>query len=324
MFRFFKYFPYFFIGIFILNSCTENPGQKTNDSSDGEDAVINTEVTGTLNIFSDDVILPVADELGKAFNLQFPSVKVNTSLIHSESTISMKSGESDIILSSLPVSTFETEKFEFLPLACDVLTMIVNFNNTELQTLVMHGISVTSLKNIFFEKTTDWSKVHSSIKTQQPLKAYIPPVMSGSAEYLAALTGIDASAINISDTPKEKDVLKNVEDVQVSLGFCSHTLAYDFSTGFRKSSIYIIGIDWNNSGTLENNELIWDDTKTLKDAYLKNILPEGLVRTYSAISVKNSKNTVIKHFLDFLSRSGPEIFEKYGFYSIQNKTKNNT
>jgi ABC-type phosphate transport system substrate-binding protein len=302
-----------------MNACSGDK-QTSETTANGVPTEVNTEVKGSLTIASDDIIFPVIEELTKDFKSIFPNVRVSIIVSDSETSLqSLDSGSVDLICSSLPESKFQSAQRSSFPMASDILTLIVNFNHPELQALVIHGISVNSLKNILNESVTDWNKVHPTITMSHPLKAYMPPKQSGSTEYLAAFTGNESSAIKISDTQFEKDVLKNVGSMQVSLGFCSHTLAYDFSTGFRKSTIYIVGTDWNNSGTLENNELIWDDLEGLKNAYLKKSIPSGLVRIFSVIYLKKSENPVAQHYLDFLKDSGSAVFEKYGFYSINNK-----
>jgi len=302
-----------------LSACSNGKQKASETTINGESIEINTQENGTLTIACDDIIFPVIDELTNDFKSMFPNIKVSNILsVTGASLQSLDSEEVDIVCSSLPENSFNSNQRTALPLASDVLVLIVNFNHAELQTLVIHGISANTLKNIFNESTTDWNKVNSAITTSLPLKAYIPPKSSGSADYLATFTDSKPSDIKISDTQFEKDVLKNVESMPISLGFCSHTLAYNFSTGFRKSTIYIIGTDWNNSGSLENNELIWDELSNLKNAYLKKSIPSGLVRTFSAIYLKESKNTATQHYIDFLKKSGPLTFEKYGFYNINN------
>ena len=223
-----------------LSACSNGKQKASETTINGESIEINTQENGTLTIACDDIIFPVIDELTNDFKSMFPNIKVSNILsVTGASLQSLDSEEVDIVCSSLPENSFNSNQRTALPLASDVLVLIVNFNHAELQTLVIHGISANTLKNIFNESTTDWNKVNSAITTSLPLKAYIPPKSSGSADYLATFTDSKPSDIKISDTQFEKDVLKNVESMPISLGFCSHTLAYNFSTGFRKSTIYI-------------------------------------------------------------------------------------
>jgi hypothetical protein len=178
------------------------------------------------------------------------------------------------------------------------------------------------LADILTLKIGKWKNVHTMITGEEPLKAYIPPKQSGALDYLAAFTGIKKEQIKADDVIAEKDVPVNVSNMPLAIGFCSHTLAYDPASGLRRQGIYILGIDANNSGFLENEELIYDDIGELEVAVKNNLAPEKLVRTFSAVHRNDSENMeLIVLFMEFLKENAYPIFEKHKFYGFKNQTK---
>jgi ABC-type phosphate transport system substrate-binding protein len=244
----------------------------------------NADVSGLIRMDGDDIMIQLMDDLSSGFRKSYPNVMFETSYSNSASAFNaLETGESDLIFVSSPVSTFDPDKYSVIPVAKDKLVLIVNFNNIHLQILAMYGISRKVFGDILQMKYTDWKDVHQRINESQPLKIYIPPKKSGTLDYLAAFTGIQKSLIKAEDVVSEKEIPVNVANMQIAMGICSHTLAYDHSTNLRRNGVYIVGIDANNSGFLENEELIYDDMDELALAVKHGNAPSELVREFSMV-----------------------------------------
>jgi len=309
--------------LLVITIGCKNEGKRTSGSGKSQ-TVDASDVTGTLNIEGDDVFVNVMNELGSEFKRKYPGVKINVSISPSYTAIeSLDSGEADIAFVSIPSSQLNLVKYNFVSVGRDFLVLIVNFNNNYLQTLVMYGISQKILADILTLKIDNWKKVHTMITGDEPLKMYIPSKQSASLDYLAAFAGLKKEQIKADDVIAEKDVPINVGNMPVSIGFCSHTLAYDHASGLRRQGIYILGIDANNSGFLENEELIYDDMKELEVAVKNNLAPEKLVRTFKAVTRNDSENNeLIVLFIDFLKENVYSIVEKHKFYGFKTNPNN--
>lgn len=305
--------------IFLLSAC--NRSEKT--QSDGsqktdDDSSIIDDRRGEINVECDDVLVNVILHLADQFRDSYPNIKVNiTANTSSACTSNLQNGKNDIAVVSTPLSQLKNDKFEFTPFANDILVMIVNFNNQLLQPLAIKGISQKTLTKIFTGTITNWDNVVTGEKSNEPLKLFLPHKQSGSVYYLSQFAGINTGAIK-ADIITEKEIADNVAGIPVSIGFCSHTLAYDASTTFRKTGLYIPGIDMNNNGRLDNEELIWDDLSTLKSAVQKGKAPMDLVRNFTfVLNKENQNNEISKLFIQWVHSHGQNIITDFQFYLPQ-------
>jgi ABC-type phosphate transport system substrate-binding protein len=263
------------------------------------------------------------NDLSSGFKAKYPNVIVKTQASHSETAFqSLEDGSADIAFVSTPAGSIDKSIYTFNPFARDILVLILNFNNAYLQTLVINGISKKSIAEILELKITAWKMVNKRIEGNEPVKMYIPSRKSGTLDYIARFAGLTKDRIIADDVLLENDVPVNVGNMPVAIGFCSHTLAYDFSTKLRKSNIYIVGIDINNNGILDNEELIYDDLDMLMQSVSNNKAPAELIREFSLCNSNDSKNMeLITLFTQYVQKNVNEVMNKYKFLSPKKNSK---
>lgn len=257
----------------------------------------------TLRIACDNLIFQSVNILAHRFMSEYQNIVIQ--IISSDSSYAFLH-KFDFVITSHQSS--EDNKY---PIACDVLTLIVNFHHSNLQHLAMYGIKIETLSHILQGKINNWKQVDKNLDPA-PLKFYLFPYKNGGYQQIIKLFQLKEQQIQIIPELREKDIFTNVKNVQTGIGFCSHTEAYDLSTKFRKTGIYIVGIDLNNSEFLENEELFWDDIEMLKDAYSKKQIPENLIRAFYIYTSSDISQTA-KKFLQFAQQHAPSIFEQQGF-----------
>jgi ABC-type phosphate transport system substrate-binding protein len=304
----------------LFNSCrcdSENRQQKR----EMHESAGNEEVSGLIRIDGDDIMFQLMNDLSSGFRKKYPNVMFEIAFSNSAFAFNaLETSECDLIFVSTPATSVDPGQYSVVPLAKDKLVLIVNFNNDHLQTLVRNGISRKVLGDILQLKIADWQDVHSRIEESQPLKIFIPPGKSGTLDYLSDFTGVKNTLIKAEDVIAEKDIPVNVANMQIAMGICSHTLAYDHSTNLRKSGIYIVGIDVNNSGFLENEELIYDDLDELSVAVKHGTAPSELVREFSMIYRNdNSKAELLELFVHYVQQNGHQLIEQLKFYPAHSK-----
>jgi ABC-type phosphate transport system substrate-binding protein len=304
--------------IFVSVSC-KNSGNKNQSNESAEDNEEAVTVEQNLLIFHGDAIMrDLIVDIGKSFRHENRDYEVQVHASHSNEAIEiLDKGDCDIAFVSTPCQLFNSDEYVCVPFARDMLVVIVNFNNAYLQTLAMQGISRDKLSGILSGKVLSWNDINHRFEDGLPLKAYIPPKTSGTIEYLASFADIKPQEIRVDDVMKEEDVIHNVSNIDVSIGISSHTLAYDKNTQVRRSGLYIVGVDYNNNGFLDNQELIYDDLNELSIAVRNNLTPPELVRTFSLVYKKdNPKKRTIDLYVSFFKEYLPSFLKKYGFISV--------
>jgi len=301
----------------VISSC--NNSKRNTDRT--ENKKVNeqvSDISGKIQIEGDDVLLPFMQDFKNDFRSIYPKVEVNVTASNSGYALqNLNEGVSDLVLISTPGSFLKSNDYSVVPFARDLLVLIVNFNNSYLQTLVMYGISKKNISDMLTLKKTFWKQLDSRMSGEEPLKMFIPSKNSGTTEYIASFAGLKKEQIKVDDVVLEKDIPVNVTNQLISVGFCSHTLAYDHHSGLRKSDIYIIGIDVDNSNFLENNELIYDDLTKLSTAVKLQRAPHELIREFSAVYRNDSPNMeLIEIFVKHLKIYGSTVAQKLKFFPI--------
>lgn len=302
----------------IFNSCKNDSSNKgkTADRNKKVTAPKIDERTGILRINGDDITYNLVNELAIDFSRLYPNIDISINFSNTTNAInSLKEGELDFVMTSLPKEEIEKTGLNYLPIASDVLVLISNFNNLELQTLAMRGISKESLAQLLTGKINKWKQVHPKIDNIDPLLTYIPDKHSGTTPQLSKIFNIKKENINASFEKDERNIINNVLNSPISIGLVSHTLAYDQKSRVRRNGLYVLGIDINNNKTLDNEELIFDDLTTLKDGVKFGTIHNEFVREHVLLYSSESKNIeIIKLFIEHIKPQVEDRAIKNGFF----------
>lgn len=260
---------------------------------------------GELNIAGEDVVHSLITEISKDFVEFFPNTTIQIKPNHLFNTpvIEKLNDKSiDVAITSIPVSEFDNDEFVCVTIAQDALVFIINFNNNALQTLVRRGISYKALQEIFKEKSIfSWAQIHPDIKTNDPLKAYIPNKNTGAAYHLAKFIDADVSQLKGSEINSEFEIFQNIINSPAAIGLTSYIFAYNMQSKTRHSGIYVVPIDFDNSISLSNEELIYDDLDLLIMAIKGHLFPKKLVRNLSLVYRKDNEDVeLIEFFIEHI------------------------
>lgn len=302
-------------------SCTTNHNNKIEEKTKKhtEIAVIpDNRAIAELSIDGDDIMYEMTLYLFQQFSQNYPNAKGQIAFSSSLDAIEkLKRNEVDIVMSACNCSYIKDIELECIPIAKDFLTLIVNFNNIALQQLALHGLSRNSLQKIYFNQITEWNSLSSNKDNIQPIAKYLPNKNSGAINHISTFLNADAKKMKAINTTTEQELLANILNIPISIGFCSHTISYDPQSKLRRQGIYIIGIDYNNSGTLNDEELIYDELSDLKKAVKKGEAPSELVRELSFLYNPNSEKIEdIKLFINFAKQNQKSLLEKFNFFDI--------
>lgn len=267
----------------------------------------------TLVIACDNICYQATSKVAYEFMSKYKNIVVQV-LPSDTAFFMLKNNQVHFAITSYQASELQATA---IPVAADILTLIVNFHNPYIQHLATHGISIDALSKIAKGKSNNWKQIYNSLDAT-PLKFYLFPYNSGGFQSFCKLLNISAKEVKILPELKEKHIFQNIKNIQTAIGFCSHLDAYDPFTKFRNSEIYIVGIDADNSGFLTNEELYWDDLDMLYNAYKKKNLLPLLVRIYYLYQTQSViSDEFSKHFVQYATKHASTIFEQHGFFNPQ-------
>lgn len=205
-------------------------------------------------------------------------------------------------------------------IACDLLTLCVNFNNPALQKIVMRGIGLDKLKSIFVDgSATDWSQLFKKVDIT-PIKVMAGP--EGSSSYAIAKRFVGGSfAKTVTTTVSENELTGGISGNTGGIAFISNRKAYNQNNKHRADGLYIVPIDLNGNNVADDNELIYDDLNMLKAAYSKGNYPVSLIRNhYFLFSEKADRIDIVKAFVEYAEKEGVNSISAAGYFEpLKNK-----
>ncbi|MEM9271703.1 MAG: PstS family phosphate ABC transporter substrate-binding protein [Cyanobacteria bacterium P01_F01_bin.143] len=217
-------------------------------------------------------------------------------------------GETDISNASRPIQLDEMEacdraevRYIELPIAFDALTVVVNPQNSWLNSLTLDELAQIWSPTAQ-EKITRWNQVKSSF-ADQPLNLYGPGADSGTFDYFTeAVIGESGSSRSDYTASEDDDFLvQKVSQDPNALGYFG--LAYYEQ---HKEKIKAIAIDNGNGPVLPSEETVV--------GAIYQPLARPLFIYVNAVSAQN--NPALRQFIDFYLAEASEIVGDVGYVPL--------
>lgn len=309
-----KNYLYICLLALIVAACS-NDGKKNKQKSDTLPQSQNAP-KGKITLNGSPVLLPLLKSMSEAFCAQYPSIMMEVKAENDTAAVSnVLKGKDDIYLcsGSIPESL---AKFEYYHLATDVIVLAVNFNNPALQRILLRGIALNKLHEIFYKGSiTSWSQLFKN-QAAVPLKAYMLPNASGVDAALRNWMNAGANQWFGGSMKTEQEVLNSILNNTGGIGFIGSHLAYNSTSGFRKDGLYIIPVDLDNTNTLEDEELLYDNLKQLSGNVDKGLIPKQLIRQHYMVYNASSEHIdMIRLFIDWIKENGINYYSRLGFFA---------
>ncbi|PKP03840.1 MAG: hypothetical protein CVU11_06930 [Bacteroidetes bacterium HGW-Bacteroidetes-6] len=296
----------------LLASCGGNKNDK-NNNPENRGTVNNDLEAGKITVGATEESFDLAQRLASTY------VSQNTNIIIDVITVKPEEIESFIGAGSIQMAVtggIDNPYPEYTSslIACDLLTLCVNFNNPALQKMVMRGIGMTTLQSIFNAgSVSDWAQLFKKVDSA-PLKALVGP--EGSSSYKMAQLFLGGSfSKSVTSTLSDNEIPGAISANPGAIAFLSHRKAYNLSSKYRANGLYIIPIDLNNNNVADDNELIFDDLNMLESAYKKGNYPESLIRNhYFVYSEKATRADIVKSFVEYAEKEAANTLPQIGYF----------
>jgi phosphate transport system substrate-binding protein len=246
-----------------------------------------------------------------------PKVKCNVRTSLSKYAVSdVISGDIDIAFISRPLT--EDEKSKGLwsaPLALDALVPVICFDNACIQPLVMNGLKKDKLRELFTGKSYSWGQL-TGRKVSDKVKVFVQSDSSDNAIFWNTFLGIKPGETKGKIVLSEAAMFDSISRSKNALGYCEIMTVYDFKTGFRKEGIYILPVDFNNSGLIDDAEQFYDKYSVICDAVKTGKLPCPPAREFYVVTKNKPQAGVIKEFIIWLLNIGQNYMPDAGYINI--------
>lgn len=316
-----KYLFAFLLPVVVLFS---GCGSSSNQQGDGQSADT-LKLSGMLKISASETMYPMMDRWRNEFIKLHPAVKFDIKPKHSAEALSdLLNGKADLAMMSVkPSDTAIKQGLWVAAVAMDALVPIINFDNPEIQPLVMHGITKEKLMQAFTGKIRTWGQI-SGRSGKAPVRVYTMSDSSGTAAVWYQFLGIERTNVKAERVYNAKEMLEKITAEPGAIGYCSIMDAYNQETGFRKDGLYILPVDYNDSKTIEDKEQFYDKYSLASNAVVTGKMPSPPARNLYLVTKGKPQGNLMKGFIQWVLTIGQNYMPAEGYLNITPQSANTT
>lgn len=302
----------FILPVLVLFSNCSNNTPKVN--CNGTDSVV---LSGSMKITGSQTLYPMMVKWTSVFITENKNVKIDVRGTYSEVALQeLQSNKIDIAMISRPLS--EQEKAAGLwsaPVAMDAVVPIISFDNNNIQSLVMKGVSKEKLAGLFTGKYKTWEEITGK-KSNVPVKVFVHSDSSGTAQTWNSFLSVKAGDVKGNRVLSDLQMLQQIIAEPGGIGYCSIMTAYNLQTGFRKEGIYILPIDYNANGTIDDNEQFYDKVSLITNAIVTGKLSQPPARELYIVTKTKPKDKLTTTFIKWVVTIGQNYMPELGYINI--------
>ncbi len=300
------------VSAFLIAGCRNNASDKR--ALENKDTLA---LSGTIKISGSQTLYPMMAEWGSQFSKEHPAVKFDVRSEHSQLALEeLLAGKIDLaMMSRKPGNDSAEAKLWCVAVALDGVVPIISFDNPEIQPLVMKGVSKEKLLSIFTGKITTWGQV-SGRNSKEPIKVYAFSDSSGTAYTWKSFLGGQDLAYKASKVQSSAAMLSHVMKEKGAIGYISVMDAYNLQTGFRKEGLYVLPLDANSNGTIEDNEQFFDKYNVISNAIETGKMATPPARALYLVAKEKPTNALIKAYIEWVLTIGQNYMPDLGYINI--------
>lgn len=279
-------------------------------------------LSGTVTISGAFALYPMAVKWAEEFKKEYPKVRVEVSAGGAGKGIAdALSGMVSIGMVSREIAKAEVDKGAwYIPVAKDAVVPVINTDNPAIQELMNNGVSVSLLKKIFIKgEKINWGEASRNKKIKDNVKAYTRSDACGAADIWAKLLEKkqeDLKGIGVFGDPGITEAVKNDK---LAIGFNNICYAYNAATKLETKGIKVLPIDFNNNGTIDDNENFYFRQDSIVKAIIDGRYPSPPARDLYFVTKGNPQNQVLRTFIKWVLTKGQDFVAQNGYIMISEK-----
>jgi len=299
--------------IFALVSGCNSP--KTSRGSAQQAETVKSELKGSFSISGAYALYPLILKLADEFMSIHPGVKIEVSKIGTgEGITSLLEGKCQLAMISRPLTDEEAKAgIWVVSVAKDGVAPIVNQKNPYIERLLKQGVSPDEFIRVFSSgKQVTWGEILDT-NARDKITVYSRADESGAAEIWAGFMYKKASDLKGIGISGDDEMIRNIQEDPLAIGFCNFSYAFDITTGERKKDIQIIPVDLDFDNKIDRVEVPFRNLEEAHKSLWLGFFPDQLCRELTLGSLGKPADPVIIEFLKYVLGEGQSGIKKTGF-----------
>jgi phosphate transport system substrate-binding protein len=305
------------LALLTLTSC------KPSKDKTGSEQTSNIELKGTLKISGAFALGPLMNLWAEKFMVQNPNLKIEVTVNGSGAGIEdLIAGKSNMAMASVNLTPAQEDKGLWkVAVSREGVIPVINSKNPDVETLMKSGIKRSDLVKIFSGKSElNWGTV-SNTKTKTSINAYTRSDRSGAAAVWADYLEMTEKDLIGKGMQGDTGIIAAVRKDPYAISFCNAHFAYDPGTFEQTAGIRVLPMDFNNNGSIDKKEDIYETVGKLHRAAYLGTYPSHLCRELSLVCNGKPTDPNVVEFIKWILADGQEIAVKAGYCEIRSCDK---
>jgi len=281
---------------------------------------VKSELKGSFSISGAYALYPLISRLANEFMVTHPGVSIEVTKIGTgEGITSLLSGKCQLAMISRPLTDEEIGAgIWVIPVAKDGVAPIVNQKNPSIEKIIDMGLSPDEFMHVFSsDKQMTWGEILGT-DSKDKITVYTRADESGAAEIWAGFIYKKPSDLLGIGVTGDDEMIKNIQENPLAIGFCNFSYAFDASTGERIKDIQIVPSDLDFDNKIDRVEAPFINLEEAHRSLWLGFYPDQLCRELTLGSVGKPSDPAIIEFLYYVLGEGQTSVNKVGFCPLNN------
>lgn len=311
----FKNFIPVTICLVLLTGCNNG---KSNKQADIKSAPVAVELSGNLSVGGAYAIAPLMQKWAADFKTLHPGVNIEIHELGTGLGISeLLDKKIDIAMISRPLTPDEINSGIWtVAVAKDGIAPIVNAKNPYLKKILRQGLSTDEMQKIFTNPTPlRWAEVLDTTGNEK-ITAYSRADESGAADVFARFLYKSASDFKGIKVTGDEEMIKNIQQNQLGIGFCNFSFAFDAATGERRENIQVIPFDLDFDNKIDKKEVPFRNLESAHRSVWLGFYPDGLCRELLIGTLGKPAESLKLEFIRYALSEGQDKVKEMGLCKL--------
>lgn len=306
--------------LFCIAICCGCKSGKSEKTKDALPAVTKVNVSGNFKISGAYALYPLVRKWSDDFMKIHPDVKID---LEPEGTgqglEDLLSKKSQLAMISRPLTDEDFDSGIWtVPIAKEGVAAIVNQKNPFIRRILNQGFSPEELLEVFTgNKPLTWGELLDTTGMEKVM-VFIRSDESGASDVFAEFLNKESTDLKGTGVNGDEDMIKNVQQNPLSIGFCNFSYAFNASTGERIKDIQIVPVDIDYDNKIDRKEIPFSNLEKAHRGLWLGLYPKRLCRELTFGSVGKPGNEAIIQFLKYVLTEGQKDVKASGLCELNN------
>ena len=277
-------------------------------------------LSGDFTISGAFALYPLVQKWADDFLIIHPDVKIKVLRTGTGQGIAdLIEKKVQLVMISRPLTVEEKEAgLWVLSVAKDGVAPIVNQNNPYLRRIINQGLSPDEFQKLFTsQEPVKWADLLDTTGLEKAV-VFTREDESGAADVMAGFFFKKATDLRGIKVTGDEEMIKNVQQNPLAIGFCNFSFAFTVPSGERKENIQVVPFDLDYDNKINRKELPFENLEIAHRSIWLGIYPETLCRELTIGSIGKPSDPAIKEFLKYVLTEGQESVKELGICELNN------